>query len=495
MRFPLLALCLTACASPLFAQTTGTANAPSLLALQNEVTQVVARAKPSVVTISVWKPASAASQDEETAPDARPSAPDPDPSAPRLGLGTGWVFRSDGLILTNYHVVSAATSIHVTFGADTISFNLLQNIGIPARVVGYDADADLAVLKIDRANLPTLELADSDAAQVGQWTIVIGQSLLLGRSVTLGVLSGKDRVDLDNTAASVHYLYLQTDAALKEGNSGGPLLDLNGHVLGLNTAAVSGETNVGFSLPSNTIGALLPYLVAGKRVRHADIGFTGERLTPEAAHELGLEGGFIVGSLAQKNGVDIGPAKEAGLHKGDIILGVDSKPVPLAPGLRFLVGTHTPGDKISLDIARIDFAGTSNVQKFKVSLVLGDSALLKGEAAPALIAPEVRVVGSGLSVVDASTLDAAHKSRYSLKGTESGAVISGIVPLSSADEAGLSAGVRIVRAHQNGRWTEISSAASWKAFETSATPGARLLLQLRGITDDDTFRVLILPTP
>ena len=485
MRF-LLPLVLVVSAFPALAQTS--APAPSLLSLQNEITQVVARAKPSVVTITASKPAGAKDEDAEKAPDA-----DLDPAAPGVALGTGWVFRSDGLILTNYHVVQNATSIHVTFGADSVSSDILRNIGIPARVVGYDEYSDLAVLKINRANLPVLELADSDAAQVGQWTVMVGASLLLGKSVTLGVLSGKDRLDFDNLTAPVHYLYLQTDAALNHGNSGGPLLDLNGHVLGLNTAAVSDKTNVGLSLPSNTIRALLPNLIIGKPLRRADKGFGNGQLTSEAAREFGLEGGVLVGSFPQKNGADIGPAKEAGLRKGDIVFGAQGKPVQTALQLSAILAAHAPGDKISLDIARIDFAGTSNIRKFTVSLVLGDGAILKGEAAPAPIAPEVPIIGSGLRVVDAATLEGALKSRYSLKGTERGAVISGVAPLSTADEAGLSEGFRIVRVRQNGKWTDILSAASWKAFEASATPGARLLLQLRDHDDDDSFRVLNTP--
>lgn len=467
-----------------------------MLALQNEVTRVVARAKPSVVAVTVSKPASAYDQNQEKASSASTATP----SAPFSGVGTGWVFRSDGLILTNYHVVRDAISVHVTFNADTFSPGILLNTGVPARVVGYDADFDIAVLKINRANLPILELADSDAAQVGEWTIAIGASEFWGRSVTLGVLSGKDRLDLERLSASPAVgslpAYLQTDAPLNQGNSGGPLLDLNGRVVGLNTKGIEGSGSVGFSLPSNTIRALLPQLLSGKRARHAMLGFTpnGLALAPEVAREFGLGGGVLVGSLAKKNGADSGPAKKAGVRKNDIIFGVEGKPVTTALQLKAFIGGRAPGETIRLSIARIDFAGTGNVQKLTAALVLGESTLMEGSAAPAAsLAPDTPITGPGLSVVDASALDAVHKERYGIKGTESGAVVSGIVPLSRADEAGLFESLRIVRARLNGKWTDISSAASWKTFEASAAPDAHLLLEVRDLNDEDEFHVLISP--
>lgn len=492
MRFSFLSVCFFACAAPLFAQTSPPVAVPSLFALQQDVTRVVARAQPSVVTIVCEKPRSAAKDKSEKPPSV-------DPLRPVTGLGTGWIFRADGFILTNYHVVRSATSIHVSFAPDNNSHDLERGLGIPARVVGYDPDSDLAVLKINRANLPTLELGDSDAVQVGQWTLAVGAPFLQPKSVTLGVLSGRGRDIEDDEDEDSHqpYLYLQTDAALNPGNSGGPLLDLNGRVIGVNTEIwTTSEANAGagFSLPSNTIRVLLPQLMAGKRVKRAILGASLSVLAPDAAREFGLDGGVVVGLLAQKKDADAGPAKDADVRRGDIIIAVEGKPLATPDEFRALLLAHSPGDTVHLDIARPDFAGDGNIQKTTVSLVLGDSALVESDTAPAFsLAPDAAIAGSGLSVADAKTLDAAHKDRYALDGTESGAVITAIAPLSRADEAGLTAGFRIVRARQNGKWTNISSAADWKTLESSAAPESHLLLEVHDYDETDEFRVLVLP--
>ncbi len=487
MRF-LVPLVLAANTFPAFAQIAPPVSSPSLLSLQNEVTQVVARAKPSVVTVVCEKPRTTGKDDDGEIP---PAPPPSDPNSPVASLGTGWVFRADGLILTNYHVVRGATSIRVLFNADSEEVER-----VAARMVGYDPDSDLAVLKVNRANLPALELADSDAAQTGQWAIAVGAPFDQPQSVTLGVLSARGR-HIDKNGSPSTLAYLQTDASINPGNSGGPLLDLSGRVVGLNTAILSpsrASAGIGFSIPSNTIRRLLPLLVAGKQIKRGFIGVKYSRLNPEVAREFGLEGGLQIGSLAQEKGTPIGPAKEAGVREGDIIVGVDGQNVSSVEEFRALVAAKGPGDKLILSIARPDFAGGAGAGKIEIPLTLGDRALsLPEEAAPAFSIPaDVPIVGSGLQVSDAKTLDAARKDKWKFKGNESGAVITGIVPASRADEADLHEGLRIVRVRQNGKWTDIASAGSWKTFETGATPGARLLLQLRDNEGTSVFRVLVL---
>jgi len=401
------------------------------------------------------------------------------------------VFRADGLLLTNYHVVRGATSIRVLFNADSEAVER-----VAARVIGYDPDADLAVLKVNRTELPVLELADSDAALAGQWAIAVGSPFDQPQTVTLGVLSASGR-HIDKNGVPSTLAYLQTDASINPGNSGGPLLDLNGRVVGLNTAILSpsrASAGIGFSIPSNTIRRLLPQLVAGKQVKRGFIGVQYSRLAPDVAREFGLTGGLQVGSLAQKNGAPIGPAKDAGVREGDLIFGVDGRPVSTVEEFRGLVVAKNPGDTLTLDIARPDFAGQANTQKIEIPLVLGDRALILGDgtAAPFALEASATIVGSGLSVREAKELDAAQKANWHLKGTELGAVITAIAPTSRADEADLREGLRIVRVRQGAVWTEVESAKSWKTIEAGAAPGAHLLLQLRDSDGVSVFRSLVL---
>ncbi len=490
VRFPVLAVFLGLSTLSAFAQTSPPpVSTPALLAVQNDVTQVVTRVKPSVVTVICEKPSSAAKDEDDG---DGPSMPPANPAEPLSTLGTGWVFRADGLIITNYHVVRDATSIRVLFNSDSEDVER-----VAAHVIGYDPDSDLAVLKVNRTNLPVLEMADSDAVETGQWAIAVGAPFEQPQSVTLGVLSATGRhLDKNGTPSTV--AYLQTDASINPGNSGGPLLDLNGRVVGLNTAILSpshGSAGIGFSIPSNTIKRLLPTLVAGKQVKRGFVGIQYTRLAPTVAREFGLEGGLQIGALAQKKGASVGPANDAGVRAGDIIFAVDGRDISTTEAFRALIGTKAPGDKITLNIARPDFAGTANVQKLSLPLVLGEKATVLGEVAPpALSIPaNTPIVGSGLSVSDAKLLNIKQKTDWKLKGTETGAVITDIIPASPADEADLGEGLRIVRARHNEKWTDIASASDWRAFEQSATPGSHLLLQLRDPGDVAVFRVMVLP--
>ncbi|RYX83194.1 PDZ domain-containing protein [bacterium] len=490
MRFPVLAVCLGLSTLPAFAQVSPPpVSTPALLAVQNDVTQVVARAKASVVTVVCEKPSSAAKNTED---DDGPAMPPTDPSAPVSSLGTGWVFRADGLILTNYHVIRDAISIRVLFNADSEAVERVS-----ARVIGYDPDSDLAILKVNRANLPILEMADSDTAQTGQWAIAVGAPFEQPQSVTLGVLSATGR-HIDKNGAQSTIGYLQTDASINPGNSGGPLLDLNGRVIGLNTAILSpsrGSAGIGFSIPTNTIKRLLPTLIAGKQVKRGFVGVQYSRLTPAVAREFGLEGGLQIGALAQKKGTSIGPANDAGVKAGDIIFAVDGRGVSTTEEFRGLIGTKAPGDKITLNIARPDFTGTANIQKLTLPIVLSERALVMEEDGVNTfsIPTDTPIVGTGLTVTDAKALDAQQKAKLKLKGSESGAVVTNILDASPADEADLIEGLRIVRARQNGKWTDINSANDWKAYEKAATPGTHLLLQVRDPNDVSVFRLLVLP--
>lgn len=475
---------------PASAQDAGAApvQVPALSRFQDELISVVGRIKPAVVTVVCERARGSAGDDEgEDVPPAPPS----DPSAPLSSLGTGMVFRADGLILTNYHVVKNATSIRVLFNADSEDVDRAY-----ARLVGADPDADLAVIQVNRRGLPTLEFADSDKVQIGQWAIAVGAPFDQPQSVTLGVISARGR-HIDKNGTPSQGDYLQTDASINPGNSGGPLLDLEGRVVGLNTAILSpsrASAGIGFSIPSNTIKQLLPLLSTGQPVKRGFVGVRYTRLSPEVAREFGLDGGLQVGALAQKDGSPVGPAKDAGLREGDIITGVDGQNVSTMEAFRALVSGRTPGQTITLRVARPS-ASDASVQTLELPLVLGDRAksLGDGTVTPTVPAPVV-ITGLGLSVTDAPRLDAAQKSKWKLKGTEPGAVITRVADGSPADEADVREGLRITRARVGGQWRPITSAADWKKVEAALAPAARVLVQVRDADNVSVYRVLVAPT-
>ncbi|MCS7252809.1 MAG: trypsin-like peptidase domain-containing protein [Armatimonadota bacterium] len=237
------------------------------------------------------------------------------------GIGSGFIFRSDGYILTNSHVIEGARSIRV---------GLHDKSELAAKVVGVDPWLDLAVLKVSaQGPLPTLEFGDSDRVEVGDWAIAIGNPFGLGQTVTIGFINAKEReFESVEGRRSVHS-YLQTSALINPGNSGGPLLDLNGNVIGINTFIYnpSGERvgiGIGFAIPINTVKALLDRLMKGGVVEHAYLGVVVENANDPKVARYGIkpmEGALI---LRVHQG---SPAANAGLQAGDIIIRFNGKPI------------------------------------------------------------------------------------------------------------------------------------------------------------------------
>lgn len=254
-------------------------------------------------------------------------------------LGSGFIISKDGYILTNYHVIKRASVIRVT---------LLENQDIyTAKVIGVDPKADIALIKINpKEPLPTLPLGNSDAIQVGDWVVAVGNPFGLNGTVTAGIISAKGRVIGEGPFDH----FLQTDAAINPGNSGGPLLDLKGEVVGINTAIVEGGQGIGFAIPINMVKAELPYLMKGQRVKRGYLGVMIENLTPDAAHSMGLKGvnGGAIVSQVFKNG----PAYKAGLKPGDIIVSVNGKKIRSSSDLPYMIFTMRPGTKVEFGIIR-----------------------------------------------------------------------------------------------------------------------------------------------
>lgn len=275
------------------------------------------------------------------------------------GQGSGFVVDAAGYIITNNHVVAEGGQIFAQFADGTTR---------EAELIGTDPDSDLAVLKVDAApgELAALELADSDTLQVGQIVIAIGSPFGLANTLTTGVISGLDRLFPGAQSPDGSYYnipdIIQTDAAINPGNSGGPLLDLNGRVIGVNTAIespVRGSSGVGFAVPSSVVASVYPEIVANGRVQHAWLGISGSELNSAIAEELGLDPaqrGIAVGEV-----ISGGPAARAGIQAadvtngraGDIIVGVDGVEVTtFSDLLGYIVTDARVGDTVSLTVLR-----------------------------------------------------------------------------------------------------------------------------------------------
>lgn len=267
------------------------------------------------------------------------NTPRPDQQRRETGLGSGFIISNDGYILTNEHVVSGADSIKVTIEEGEREY--------PARLVGADYDLDLAVLKIDAGNdLPYLKMGDSEKIEVGNWVIAIGNPFGFDHTVTVGVISAKGRpVPVEGR---YYKNLLQTDAAINPGNSGGPLINLQGEVVGINTAVAQAQ-GIGFAIPTSTVKEVLDELINKGKVIRPWLGIQMHSLTPELADYFGLNGtdGVVVVGVVPGS-----PAESAGLRQGDVILEVDRQSVKDADALANKIKDAEIGQKILLLVHR-----------------------------------------------------------------------------------------------------------------------------------------------
>jgi serine protease Do len=268
--------------------------------------------------------------------------------------GSGVVLSGDGFIVTNAHVVEGARRIKVIVPAtaeqtrDRRSILKPRGRTVPARVVGLDRETDLAVLKVEERNLPWLPLADSDELRQGQLVFAFGSPLGLENSVTMGVLSGVGRQrELDDPM-----VYLQTDAPINPGSSGGPLTDTDGRVVGISTLILSqggGHEGIGFAVPSNIVRNVFEQIRKSGRVRRGTIGVFAQTITPllAAGLELPRESGVVLGDVYPG-----GPADEAGLQEGDVVLALDGRPMENGRQLEVNLYGRRVGDRVTLEVLR-----------------------------------------------------------------------------------------------------------------------------------------------
>jgi serine protease Do len=338
--------------------------APQLVVGLPDFTHLVEQVGPGVVNIeaivgpkSSRQQAQAQMPDEDDLPEifrrffgpdmpglpGQPRMPGPDAGPQGVSIGTGFIMSSDGYVLTNHHVVD---------GADEVKVKLSDRREFTAKVIGSDHQSDVALLKIDATGLPALRLGDSRQLKPGQWVVAIGSPFGLDHSVTAGIVSAVGR---SNPYADQRYVpFIQTDVAINRGNSGGPLLNTRGEVVGINSQIFSnsgGYMGVSFAIPIDTAMGAVQQLKATGKVSRGQIGVQVQQIDYEKAKGLGLQDtrGALVAAI-----VDGSPAQKAGIEVGDVIRSFNGIPINDSSDLPPLVGAMAPGSRAKLTVLRGD---------------------------------------------------------------------------------------------------------------------------------------------
>lgn len=320
-----VAAVLGACGSTTQETTTTTAGSSPTAAQaaqpSERIPQIVQRVQPAIVTIFAEQNTGRAGTSQ--------------------GVGSGVIYRADGIILTNHHVVAGATRLEVA---------LADGSRVPGRVVASDPDTDLAVIQVARNGLRAAEF-QKPVPQVGELAVVLGSPLGFEKTVTAGIVSGLHR-SIPGSASETRALVdlIQTDAAISPGNSGGAMVDADGRVLGISVAYVppqQGAVAVGFAIPAATATRVADELLKNGRVRHAYLGLQPAELTPEIARERQASGGVLVYALAPD-----GPAAKAGIRPGDIVTAVGAQKITSVEGLFAALRQHDPGERVGITYVR-----------------------------------------------------------------------------------------------------------------------------------------------
>ncbi len=356
-----------------------------------------------------------------------PGFPHPNMERPekRAGAGSGFFVSSDGLILTNNHVVEGADKVWVRIaeGSDRV----------PAKVVGRDPATDIALIKIDaKKPYPPLPLGDSSVLRVGDWVMAVGNPLAMEHTVTVGVVSAKNRtLNLSDMTRSFED-FIQTDAAINLGNSGGPLVNLCGQVVGMNTAINAAGQNLGFAIPVNTIKSVLPQLETKGKVIRGYLGVTVTNLDQRAqeAFKLPSRNGALVESVSRP-----GPADKAGVKAGDVIVAVDGVPVKETRELIDHVSAIAPGRTVELDVIR---DGSHKM----LSVVLGERPDTDNGQGASPVTDNTPSSKLGIKVDNLS--DRARR-QFQIPQEVQGVIVTKVSDSSPADEAGLNSGDVIMR--------------------------------------------------
>ena len=456
--FILLAVSLTAFSATGFARVTGLP----------DFTGLVEDAGPAVVNIRVTQFGDEANNDQRGAqsPGGRedmpeffrrffdaPGAPDRG-QQPRQGAGSGFIIESDGYIITNHHVVD---------GADEIIVRMADRHEYKAELIGSDALSDIALLKIDADDLPTLKLGDSESLKPGEWVVAIGSPFNFDQSVTAGIVSAKGRSNVQQR----YVPFIQTDVAINRGNSGGPLLNLDGEVVGINSWILSssgGYIGLSFSIPIETASSTVSQLREHGKVSRGLLGVQVQQVTREMAEALNLQ--KPVGALVDS--VNPGSAAEkAGVESGDVILEFDGQEVEVSSDLPPLVGANPPGTTTEIVVSR-----NGKRKTFDVTL----DALEADEDGNVTASTQ----GSGRSNILGLNVESISEDRRRALGDPEGGVIISAVQDAAASRAGLRRGDVILTI--NNRKVEDVNSFEEIADEMESGKAVALRVMREGVT-------------
>lgn len=436
-------------------------------ATQNSYADVVNRVAPAVITIRADRRVRAAEQfpffDDPLFHDffgnrAPRSQQQPPSETLERALGSGVIVSADGYILTNYHVVD---------GAENIKVDLNDNRTLDAKVVGTDQPSDLALLKVNASDLPVLPLGDSDRVRVGDVALAVGNPLGVGQTVTMGIISAKGRATgLSNGSFED---FLQTDAPINQGNSGGALVNTNGELIGINSQIMSrtgGNVGIGFAIPSNMAKSVMDQLLKTGKVRRGQLGIIVQKISSDMAANLGLSEtrGVIVSSIKPGSA-----AEGAGIRRSDVITAIDGTPVNDPNGFRNKVASTPPGTQVTLTILR-----DNREQQLRATLgeFIPETAQAGDEGKGESSRSETGKLGLGVQPL---TPDLA--TRLHLPAGVQGLVVMQVDPAGPAAEAGIDEGDVIEEVNRQ----PVHSVAELKAaLERTGTRPALLLVNRQG---------------
>ncbi len=370
----------------------------------------------------------------------KPSTPQP-----QIGQGSGFIVSADGYIMTNAHVVKGADKIEVTLNDGEVK---------TATVIGADPHTDLAIIKMETKDSPFIQLGDSESLEVGEWVIAIGSPFQLQASVTVGVVSAKGRQGLNISDMED---FIQTDAAINPGNSGGPLLDLNGNVIGINTAIVSrsgGYMGIGFAIPSNMARNVMDQIIKKGSVTRGFLGVSLQPVDKEIAAGFNLS--KVEGVLI--SGIEKGsPAEKAGLQQGDIILEYNNKPIKSLQSFRYDISLMNPESKVNLKVNR-----KGKIMTFTVTL--GSAA--EG-ATPAVISQKLGI--------EVENLNAELSRQLGYTTGDEGVVVTKVKPGSPAAMVGIRPGFLIQAINHK----KIANTSDYEAALNDTSQNKRVLMLVR----------------
>jgi serine protease Do len=446
----------------------------ALTSLDQAMEAVASKVTPAVVNVAVTsrgpseEQGSEEGQMQQLPPGLRQFFGPQMPNQPQIehGVGSGIIISPDGYIVTNNHVVDGATQIRVTLNDRRV---------LNAKVVGTDKLTDLAVVKVNATDLPTVVWGDSTKLKPGQTVLAFGSPFgYFQFSVTRGIVSAVNRPNPYSDDARKPGGFIQTDAAINRGNSGGPLVNAHGELVGINTFIITDNgafAGAGFAIPSQIVRATTEQLIKNGKVEHGYLGININDVTPDNAHFFNLKdaSGAIVAQVTPDS-----PASKGGLHQGDVVTEVNGQKVVNGSGLQVAVSQMSPGNSVKLGIVRdgkpmtLDLTVGQYKGKTEEASNEGDSGSHKGKI--------------GLAVAD---LDGQARQHYNVPETVHGVVVQQVRPASPADDAGLQPGDVIVEVNR-----KPAQSASDFADEVHQIPGGQDFLLLVWSRGNASYRTV-----